>query len=130
MRRPIFDTIRAQRGKGFTAEEVKAIDALLDQLGIEEDEVAATPTVTEPVPATPAEAGTVGLDNPKAFFDSVRECKVLGSALKPDQVRGLQAVLAAAKEAGWPLSFTAYAFSSPGRPTTRGRIASWGLADA
>jgi len=37
MRKPIFDTIRAQRGRGFTAEEVKEIDALLDRLGGEED---------------------------------------------------------------------------------------------
>jgi hypothetical protein len=117
MRKPIFDIIRVQRGKGFTAEEVKAIDKLLDQLDIEKDEVAATPTVTEPVPVTPAEAGTVGLDNPKAFFDSVRECKVLGSALKPDQASGLQAVLAAAKEAGWPLSFTAYALATASHET-------------
>ncbi len=112
MRKPIFDTIRAQRGKGFTTAEVKAIDALLDQLGVEQDEVAAPPTVTEPVPAAPAGAGTVELDNPKAFFDSVRECNVLGSTLKPDQVTGLQAVLAAAKEAGWPLAFTAYALAT------------------
>ena len=38
MRKPIFDTIRAQRGKGFTADEVKAVDALLDRLGFEKDE--------------------------------------------------------------------------------------------
>jgi hypothetical protein len=37
MRKSIFDTIRAQHGKGFTAEEVKAIDALLDRLGVEQD---------------------------------------------------------------------------------------------
>ncbi len=48
MRKPIFDTIRAQRGKGFTAEEVGAIDALLDQLGVEKDDAAVAPTVPDP----------------------------------------------------------------------------------
>jgi hypothetical protein len=63
MRKPIFDTIRAQRGKGFTAEEVKAIDALLDRLGVEEDDAAVTPTAPDPAPAAGAGAGTAGLDN-------------------------------------------------------------------
>ena len=112
MRKPIFDTIRAQRGKGFTAEEVKAIDALLDRLGIEEDDAAVAPTTPDLAPTVPAAAGTAGLDNPQAFFDSVRESGVLGSALKPDQVKGLEAVLGAAKTAGWPLAFTAYALAT------------------
>jgi len=110
MRKPIFDTIRAQRGRGFTSEEVCAIDALLDQLGVEKEAEA----VAAPDPA-PVKAGadcTPGLDNPSAFFDSVRQSRVLGGELKPDQVRGLEAVLAAAREAGWPLAFTAYALAT------------------
>jgi putative chitinase len=112
MRKPIFDTIRAERGKGFTAEEVTAIDALLDQLGVEEDEAAVTPTAPAPAPAVGAVASTVRLDNPQAFFDAVRESGVLGSALKPDQVKGLEAVLGAATSADWPLAFTAYALAT------------------
>lgn len=108
MRRPIFDTIRIQRGKGFTAEEVKAIDALLDRLGIEEDDAAAQ-TATDPLLAT---VGTAGLDNPQACIDSVRKSGVLGHALKPDQVKGLEAVLGAAKAARWPIAFTAYALAT------------------
>jgi len=117
MRKPIFDTIRVQRGKGFTAEEVKAIDSLLDQLGVEQDEVAATtPSVANTVPLTPLAAGALGLDNPKAFFDAVRE-SIFGHGLKPDQVQGLESVCAAAKAAGWPLAFTAYALATAGHET-------------
>jgi len=112
MRKPIFDTIRAQRGKGFTTEEVKAIDALLDQLGVEEDDAAVAPTEADPTPVVPAVAGAVGLDNPQAFFDSVRESGIFGSALKPDQIKGLEAVCGAAAAAGWPLAFTAYALAT------------------
>jgi len=85
MRKPVFDTIRAQRGKGFTAEEVTAIDALLDSA--------------------------------QAFFDSVRDSGVLGGALKPDHLKGLEAVLGAAKAAGWPLAFAAYALATAGHET-------------
>jgi hypothetical protein len=113
MRKPIFDTIRAQRGQAFTAEEVAAIDALLDQLGMKRDD--ATPVVPVDVAslATTA-AGTPGLDNAQAFFDSVLEPGVLGSRapIKPDQQKGLEAILRAAKEANWPLAFTAYALAT------------------
>ncbi len=109
MRKPIFDTIRAQRGKGFTAEEVRAIDELLERLGIEPDEAAVGLIEGDPVPAA---TGTVGLDDAQAFFDSVRESGIFGSALKPDQVKGLEAVLGAAKAAGWSLAFTAYALAT------------------
>lgn len=109
MRKPIFDTIRIQRGKGFTAEEVKAIDALLDRLGVEKEDAAVAPPANDPPPAT---VGAVGLDKPQDFFDSVRKSGVLGGELKPDQVKGLEAVLGAAKAAGWPLAFTAYALAT------------------
>jgi hypothetical protein len=109
MRKPIFDTIRAQRGKGFTGEEVKAVDALLDRLGIEKEDATVVPTRPDP---TPTAVGSAGLDNPKAFFDSVCECGILGKKLKPDQERGLEAVLRAAKAADWPLAFAAYALAT------------------
>jgi hypothetical protein len=117
MRKPIFDTIRAQRGKGFTTEEVKAIDALLDWLGVEEDDAAVAPTAPDLVPDAGVAAGTEGLDNPQAFFDSVRESGLFGSMLKPDQVKGLEAVLGAAKVAGWPLAFIAYALATAAHET-------------
>jgi len=112
MRKPIFDTIRAQRGKGFTADEVQAIDRLLDRLGIEKDNGAVAPTALAPAPLTADAANPPGLENPQAFFDSLRQAQFMGSALKPDQISGLEAVLAAAKEAGWPLAFTAYALAT------------------
>jgi len=111
MRKPIFDTIRAQRGKGFTADEVKAIDALLDKLGLEKDEEpAAVPVVA--VEAVVAANGEVGLDNEQAFFDELRISGIFGNALKPDQVKGLQTVCSAAKAANWPLAYTAYALAT------------------
>lgn len=111
MRKPIFDTIRAQRGKAFTADEVKAVDALLDRLGLDKDEEPAAPPA--PVPVTvPAESGEVGLDNEPAFFDELRNSGIFGSALKPDQIKGLQTVCSAAKAANWPIAFTAYALAT------------------
>jgi len=110
MRKPIFDTIRAQRGKGFTADEVKAIDALLDRLGLEKDDTPVAVPVTET--ASVAATTEVGLDNEQAFFDELRNSGIFGSALKPDQVKGLQTVCSAAKAANWPVSFTAYALAT------------------
>ena len=59
MRKPIFDIIRTQRGTGFTKEEVKAVDELLDRLGIErdEEETAPAPPPTRGVPARSPHAG-------------------------------------------------------------------------
>ena len=117
MRKPIFDTIRAQRGKGFTTEEVEEIDALLDKLGIENDEAAEAVIPVNVAPVAPS--GSRGLDNAEAFFDSVRASGVLGStaAIKPDQKKGLEAVLRAAKEADWPLAYVAYALATAGHET-------------
>lgn len=113
MRKPIFDIIRAQRGKGFTTAEVKMVDDLLDQLNVEKDAIEAT----APAPAPVVPIGNIGLDNAPAFFDSVRTSGVFGGALKPDQVSGLEAVLAAATEAKWPLAFAAYALATAGHET-------------
>jgi hypothetical protein len=111
MRKPIFDTIRAQRDKGFTADEVKAIDALLDRLGIEKDEEPVPLPVAVPVTVPPAN-GSVGLDNEQAFFDKLRDSGIFGKGLSSDQVKGLQTVCSVAKAAGWPLAFTAYALAT------------------
>ena len=111
MRKPIFDTIRAQRGKAFTADEVKAVDALLDRLGLEKDEQPAAVPVAVPVTVA-AENAEVGLDDEPAFFESLRNSGIFGSALKPDQVKGLQTVCSAAKAANWPISYTAYALAT------------------
>lgn len=111
MRKPIFDTIRAQRGKGFTADEVKAVDALLDRLGFEKDEEPVPLPVAVPVPVAAAN-GPVGLDNEQAFFESLRGSGIFGNGLKPDQVKGLQTVCSAAKAANWPIAYTAYALAT------------------
>ena len=117
MRKPIFDVIRAERGKGFTAPEVTAIDALLDRLGVERDEEPAAPPqpVANTAPTTPTETATpltVGLNNPEAFFNAVRQSGIFTGPLKPDQVKGLETVCSVAREAGWPLAFTAYALAT------------------
>jgi putative chitinase len=113
MRKPIFDVIRTQRGKGFTAEEVEEIDELLNRLGIEQDGATVAVIPVDVAPGAATAAGAPGLDNPQAFFDTVRASGVLEStAIKPDQLKGMEAVLRAAKEAGWPLAFTAYALAT------------------
>lgn len=112
MRKPIFDTIRAERGRGFTVEEVQAIDRLLDQLGIERDDGSIAPTEPEAAPE-PLPVNVIGLDDRDAFFSSIIAASIFGSSgLKPDQEQGLDTVLSAAKEAAWPLAFTAYALAT------------------
>jgi hypothetical protein len=111
MRKPIFDIIRAQRGKGFTADEVKAVDELLDRLGFEKDEEPAPLPVTDPGTVLAAN-GSAGLDNEQAFFDNLRASGIFGSGFTPDQVKGLQTVCSVAKAASWPLAFTAYALAT------------------
>lgn len=113
MRKPIFDAIRAQRGKGFTTAEVEAIDALLDQLDFEED-APAEPVAPDPPPAF---VGTAGLENPQAFFDSVRQSGVIGKSLKPEQISGLEAILNVAKAAAWPLAYVAYGLATAAHET-------------
>ena len=117
MRKPVFDIIRAQRGQGFTPDEVKAVDALLDRLGFEKDEETAVP---QPIPApvvVTANNGAVGLDDPKAFFDVVRESRIFVNGLKPDQVSGMETVCSVAKAAAWPIAFTAYALATAAHET-------------
>ena len=111
MRKPIFDTIRAQRGKGFTDDEVKAIDALLDRLGFAKDEEPVPLPVAVPVTVAPSN-GLVGLKNEQAFFDNLRDSGIFGKGLSSDQVKGLQTVCSVAKTAGWPIAFTAYALAT------------------
>jgi putative chitinase len=114
MRKPIFDVIRAERGKGFTAQEVTAIDALLDRLGVEKDEEtpAPQPVVANTAPVAETETVAGGLNNAEAFFNAVRQSGIFTGPLKPDQVKGLETVCSVAKQAGWPLAFTAYALAT------------------
>lgn len=112
MRKPVFDIIRAQRGEGFTAEEVHKIDSLLDQLGVEKDDPAVAPTEPDQVTKGPGSASAVGLGDSAKFFDVIRSSGVFGSGLKPDQVSGMEAVLAAAHAQGWPVAYAAYALAT------------------
>lgn len=115
MRKPIFTAIRNARGKGFTTDEVKAVDALLDQLGVPEDDEEAKgehPAAEHALPSAASTAGGTGLADPAKFFAAVKAPQLFTSALKPDQKSGLEAVLAAAATAKWPLSFTAYALAT------------------
>ena len=116
MRKPVFDTIRAQRGQGFTPDEVKAVDALLDKLGFDRDEEPAPLPVPDPVVVAPTN-GPVGLEDAKAFFDSVRESRIFGGGLTQDQVTGLETVCSVAKSASWPIAFTAYALATAAHET-------------
>lgn len=48
VRRPIFDAVRSARGRGFTAEEVAALDALLDRFSLPRTGVVTPAPETEP----------------------------------------------------------------------------------
>jgi putative chitinase len=52
------------------------------------------------------------LANPKAFFDSLRASRLLGSGLEQGEVNGLNALLGACHAARWPVSYTAYALAT------------------
>jgi putative chitinase len=110
MRKPIFAAIRIARGQGFTRDEVNQVDALLDRLGVPVDSEEGAEEPSGAVAAAPA--GSVGLTDPAKFFAAVRDPNLFTSALKPDQKSGLEAVLAAAAAARWPLSFAAYALAT------------------
>jgi putative chitinase len=118
MRKPIFQAIRTARGKGFTGAEVAAVDALLDQLGVDEDEDDSAHPAGGHVARPPA-AAAPGLDDPAAFYDSLRRSGLFPSALKPDQKEGLEAILTAARREGWPISFAAYALATAYHETAR-----------
>jgi hypothetical protein len=61
---------------------------------------------------TPSAASGTGLSDPAKFFAAVNAPPLFTAALKPDQKAGLDAILAAAAAAKWPLSFTAYALAT------------------
>lgn len=107
MRRPIFDSIRTVRGKPFSLSDVAAVDTMCDTLGIARDGAPAAP-VDEPGAAGLAETG---LDDPQAFYDHLRRSGLFPQ-ISPDQLEGLAAILKAAGEAGWPISFAAYALAT------------------
>ncbi|MGX7926445.1 hypothetical protein ACWPMX_07715 [Tsuneonella sp. HG094] len=48
--------------------------------------------------------------NLTAFFDTMREGRILGPTLSADEVSGCEAIIAACR--GWPLSWTAYALAT------------------
>lgn len=51
-----------------------------------------------------------GLSEPAAFFNHMRDSKVLGPKLSPDEVNGCGAILEACE--GWPIADTAYALAT------------------
>ena len=63
-------------------------------------------------PAGPRPRAEFGLADSAKFFAAVKAPALFTAALKPDQKAGLEAVLAAAAAAEWPLSFAAYALAT------------------
>jgi putative chitinase len=111
-RAPIFHAVKALRGgKGFVLDEVKVLDA-----GIDEALASASGAVAVPIPATPTPAATDGathgLANAAGFFDALRAGKLLGPSLMPDEVAGCSAILFACSSARWTVSWTAYALAT------------------
>ncbi len=107
MRKPIFDAIRTVRGKPFSDADVTTIDSMCDTLGIARDDA----DDDDEENGAAAALATAGLDNPTAFYDRLK-ASGLFPKMKPDQVAGLSAVLKTAGDAGWPISFTAYALAT------------------
>ena len=96
-RRPIFEAVRQlRRGEGFTVEEVRMLDAAIDR---------AFADVHRDSEAPPA-------FNEAAFFDVMRGSKALGPTLSTDEVEGCQAIIEACRQAGYALSWTAYALAT------------------
>lgn len=89
-RLPIFETVRAMLRRSFTADEVKALDAAIDE-------------------ALGQEGNPTALSDPQAFFDSVRT--VFGP-LKQGQVDGFTALLEAMGKARWPVAWAAYGLAT------------------
>jgi putative chitinase len=80
--------------------QVRILDAALDEFIGEQ-----TITVTAP------KAGT-GLDDTSAFFQAVRDGKLLGPVLSEGEVQGCEAIMAACGQEGWPIGDTAYALAT------------------
>lgn len=68
------------------------------------------------------------LTNAKAFFDVLREEKLLGPSLDQSEVDGVNAILRACGEANWGPRYTAYALATADRETggTMKPIKEWG----
>ncbi|MEJ2317619.1 MAG: hypothetical protein P8Y83_11875 [Gammaproteobacteria bacterium] len=111
MRKPIFDVIRAQRGKGFTQREVEAVDEVLDTLGIPRDEAPVVTPKPRNLPETLTAPHDTGLEDASAFISAVK-ASLFSNKLKPDQKKGLEAILSAATEAKWPLAFVSYGLAT------------------
>jgi hypothetical protein len=109
MRKPIFETIRTVRGKPFSTQDVTAVDALCDTLGIARDEAPAADDDGDDGDTSPLQQ--TGLDDPAAFYSNLRSSGLFNK-ITEDQVEGLAAVLKAAGDAGWPISFAAYALAT------------------
>jgi len=108
MRKPIFDTIRTVRGKPFSAQDVAAVDALCDTLGIARDDA---PPAADDNGGGSSVLEQTGLDTPDAFYANVRSSGLF-TKISADQLEGLAAILKVAGEAGWPISFAAYALAT------------------
>lgn len=68
------------------------------------------------------------LNNPGAFFASVKAAQLLGPTLDQSEVDGVNAILAACGGAGWGPKYTAYALATADRETggTMRPIKEWG----
>lgn len=93
VRAPIFDAIKAARGKGWTGEEIARTDAFLDGFGIGR--------------ASKAAVGTHRLHDEGAFYAGMR--RVTGG-FNDTQFATIKGLLAAA--AHWPVSWVAYGFAT------------------
>lgn len=85
---------------GTNLDRSKTLQAVAKQIGAD-----VTPRLAEqPTPE--------GLTEAKEFFDYLRKGTVLGPVLSQSEVSGATTILAAVADAGWPLSWAAYALAT------------------
>lgn len=89
-REPIFDAVRAMLGRGFTDEEVRRLDAAIDE-------------------AKGQGRNPTALTNAGAFFKIIRS---RFGGLDQSQVDGFNRLLQTMGEAAWPIGWTAYGLAT------------------
>lgn len=109
-RRLIFDAAKARGAVFTTRAHVEVMDMAIDAAlaGM----VPTSPSVAPTSPSKPPVVVCHGLADAAPFFDHMRSTRILGPTLTASEVQGCEAILKACAEAGWSVSWTAYALAT------------------